>query len=227
MGRTVFVGDLHACRDELDALLQKVGFNADDRLVMVGDLIVRGPDPAGTIELLRSLSARSVRGNHEDRLLRWRADPGENPLGDMSLAAALALKKRDWAYLEGLPLWLDLPDHDVRVIHAGLQPGLPIERQDPRTLMNIRCLDRHGGPLEKRGNLLWGQIYMGPPHVVFGHNARDTPQIHPSATGIDTGCVYGGWLTALVLDAGQKPPSLADRKDALVSVRARKRYTDK
>ena len=85
---------------------------------MVGDLIVRGPDPAGTIELLRSLSARSVRGNHEDRLLRWRADPGDNPIGDMSLAAALTLKKRDWAYLEGLPLWLDLPDHDVRVIHA-------------------------------------------------------------------------------------------------------------
>ncbi|MFO0759884.1 MAG: metallophosphoesterase family protein [Byssovorax sp.] len=227
MGRTVFVGDLHACRDELDALLQKIGFDPGDRLVMVGDLIVRGPDPAGTMEMLRSLGARSVRGNHEDRLLRWKADPQQQPLGDMSLSAALALRKRDWAYLESLPLSLDLPDHGVRVVHAGLVPGIPIEAQDPRVLMNIRCLDRHGGALEKRGNLLWGQVYLGPPHIVFGHNARDTPQIHAWATGIDTGCVYGGYLTALVLAEGQAPPPLADRQDALVSVRARKRYTDK
>ena len=227
MGRTVFVGDLHACRDELDALLQKVGFTADDRLVMVGDLIVRGPDPAGTIELLRSLSARSVRGNHEERLLRWRTDPRSDSLGDLSLSAALALSKRDWAFLEALPLWLDLPEHGVRVIHAGLVPGVPMERQDPRILMNIRSIDKFGSPQEKRGNLLWGQVYLGPPHIVFGHNARDTPQLHPAATGIDTGCVYGGWLTALVLGDGQEPPPLASRQEALVSVRARKRYTDK
>jgi hypothetical protein len=69
-------------------------------------------------------------------------------------------------------------------------------------------------------------LYQGPPHIVFGHNARQVPQLHLDATGIDTACVYGGALTALVLPAGTEPPRLADRRDALVSVRARRVYAD-
>ena len=199
MGRTILVGDVHACRDELDALLAKVAFGAGDRLVMVGDLVVRGPDPRGTLDLLREVSARSVRGNHEDRLLRNRSAPKENPVSDQTLATARLLRKRDWAMLEGLPLWIDLPEHGVRVIHAGLVPGVPIAEQDPHTLMYVRSLDRHGAPVEKRGRVLWGERYAGPEHVVFGHNARPQPQIYAFATGLDTGCVYGGQLTALVL----------------------------
>src|SRR4051812_26914666 len=63
MGRTIFVGDVHGCRDELAALLDRTGFGRGDRLVMVGDLVVRGPDPRGTLALLREVGAVSVRGN--------------------------------------------------------------------------------------------------------------------------------------------------------------------
>jgi hypothetical protein len=224
MERTLFVGDVHACRDELLTLLDKVAFTESDRLVMVGDLVVRGPDPRGTLDLLRSLAAVSVRGNHEDRLLRYREKPAHTPLGNLALATARTLRKRDWAFLSSLPLWLDIPAHDVRVVHAGLVPGVPIEQQDPRTLMDIRCLDRGGAPTDKRGYLLWGKVYSGPPHVVFGHNARQDPQIHAAATGLDTGCVYGGHLTAMLLSKGQTPPPPAERRGTLVSVRARKCY---
>lgn len=227
MGRTILVGDVHACRDELDALLAKVAFGAGDRVVLVGDLVVRGPDPRGTLDLLRTIEARSVRGNHEDRLLRYRSAPKENPISDQTLATARALRKRDWAFLEGLPLWIDLPEHGVRVLHAGLVPGVPITEQDPHTLMYARCLDRDGAAVEKRGRVLWGERYAGPEHVVFGHNARPAPQIHAFATGLDTGCVYGGHLTAMVLSGGERPPAARDRASALVSVKARRRYTDK
>lgn len=226
MPRTVIVGDVHGCRAELDALLGRVGFAADDRLVMVGDLVVRGPDPAGVIDLLASFGARarSVRGNHEDRLLGCRA--GTMPIGDAQLTAMSALRGEHWAFLDALPLWIDLPEHDLRVVHAGVVPGVPIERQAPRTLMYVRCLNQAGEPVEKRGDAVWGARYHGPPHVVFGHNAQAQPQIHPAATGLDTSCVYGGRLTALVLPAGARPPAPADRGDALVSVRARQRYAD-
>jgi hypothetical protein len=228
MPRTIIVGDVHGCRDELARLLDHVGFGEGDRLVMVGDLIVRGPDPCGTLDLLREVNATSVRGNHEDRLLRWRAgrtDPRGEPLGEMSKATARLLRKRDWAWLETLPFWIDLPEHNLRVVHAGLVPGLPIERQDPHTLMYVRCLGRYGEPVERRGGkILWGVAYMGPPHVVFGHNARTDPQVHPWATGIDTGAVYGGRLTAMVLREGEGVPPLSSRSEVLVSVTSRRRY---
>lgn len=225
MSRTVIVGDVHGCRAELEALLAKVAFAAGDRLVMVGDLVARGPDPVGTIELLASLGARAVRGNHEDRLLRFRRRP-ERPLSNAHRAVVAALHDRHWAFLESLPLWIDLPDHRVRVVHAGVLPGVPIERQDPRTLMYVRCLTSSGKPQEDRGDALWGRRYVGPPHVVFGHNALPEPQIHAHATGVDTGAVYGNRLTAMVLLEGAEPPPPASRADVLVSVRSRRAYAD-
>jgi hypothetical protein len=223
MPRTVIVGDVHGCRAELEALLAAVGFGAGDRLVMVGDLIARGPDPTGTIDLLREIGARSVRGNHEDRVLRWRRRR-HRPLGPAHRAVVDVLEERHWAYLESLPLWLDLPEHGVRVVHAGVVPGVPIEKQDARALMYMRCLAPSGKPLEERGSALWGARYASQPHVVFGHNAMAEPQIHAQATGLDTACVYGNRLTAMVLADGSEPPPPKDRASVLVSVPSRKAY---
>jgi len=222
MGRTIIVGDLHACIDELEALLAHVGFSRRDRLVLVGDLVVRGPAPRATLDLLLDVGARAVRGNHEDRLLKMR--DGEMPVGTHQRATMNALKRRHWEFIESLPLWLDLEEHGVRVVHAGVVPGLPIDKQRPRTLMYIRAVAPDGEPIEKRTEPVWGRLYEGPPHVVFGHNAQPEPQIHNWATGLDTGCVYGGRLTAMVLREGERPPPLASRRSALVSIPARRAY---
>ena len=72
--------------------------------------------------------------------------------------------------------------------------------------------------------VLWGERYTGPPHVVFGHNALPAPQIHRWATGLDTGAVYGGRLTAMVLLPREKPPPAGERASVLVSVPARRAY---
>jgi hypothetical protein len=231
MPRTIIVGDLHGCREELEDLLAWVGFATGDRLISVGDVVVRGPDPHGTVTLLRKTGARAVRGNHEDRLLRWlasrdkgRADP---PLGQLARRAVDALRPRDWEWLSGLPLWIDLPEHEVRVVHAGVLPGVPIAQQDPRTLLFMRSIDEHGRPVAERGGPSWAHRWPGPEHVVFGHHAKEEPEIAEHATGIDTGCVYGGRLTAMVLREGERPPPPAERQSVLVSVPARRVWCPK
>jgi hypothetical protein len=168
-------------------------------------------------------------GNHEQRLLAARhASQRGQPLpklGASHAEVAAQLSDDDWAVLESFPLWIDVPEHDVRVVHAGVVPGVAFEAQDPWLLTHIRSIDESGRPSEKWGKL-WGSAYRGSPHIVFGHNARQQPQLHPDATGLDTACVYGGALTALVLTEGAAPPPVANRLDALVSVRARRAYSD-
>lgn len=227
MGRTILIGDIHGCRAELEDLLAYVGLNRDDRVVCVGDLVVRGPEPRGTLAVIRAIGARVVRGNHEDRLLRWRAaenTPTPLRLGQTTRRTALALKARDFELMSTFPLWLDLPEHGIRVVHAGVVPGIPIEDQDRRTLMYVRTLGHRSEPLEARGPQSWAHSYEGPEHIVFGHNAMPEPDMADHATGIDTGAVYGGRLTAMVLRENETVPPRADRRSVLVSVPSRKAY---
>src|SRR5215472_5244349 len=109
MGRTVIVGDVHGCRRELEDLLEKVEFDSDrDRLVFVGDVVARGPDSRGVLDLIDSLQAAVVRGNHEEKVLlgRRRLDriDGEHR------KIAEKLSARQWRQLEATPLWIDLPE---------------------------------------------------------------------------------------------------------------------
>ncbi|HEY3595037.1 MAG TPA: hypothetical protein VGL13_14230, partial [Polyangiaceae bacterium] len=112
----------------------------------------------------------------------------------------------------------------VRLVHGGVVPGVPIEKQSKKSLLTMRYLGPNGEPIEKGGTVLWGTLYVGPPHVVFGHNAQPDLQLHPWATGIDTAAVYGGRLTALVLDDGEHVPPIEDRRERLFSVPAQARY---
>ena len=226
---TVIVGDIHGCSRELSELLERVGPCSGDRVAFVGDLVARGPDPIGVLKLLRQVGATGVRGNHEERLLSARSARrrGENGprLGASHAAVFEALRDEDWELLENLPLKLDLEEHALRVVHAGIVPGVPWEAQDPRLVTHLRSIGDDGTPSDRHGTP-WGARYRGPPHIVFGHNARRDVQLHPDATGLDTGCVYGGALTALVLPAGSEVPPVDARRDALVQVKAYAAYSD-
>ena len=229
MSRSIFIGDVHSCAAELAELLAAVAITQDDCVYFVGDLLSRGPDPLGVLRLFRQLRARSAVGNHEQRLLaarraRLRGEAGPR-LGSSHAEVAAQLGEEEWALLESLPLWIDVPEHGVRVVHAGIVPGLAFDKQDPWMLTHIRSIGRDGKATEKWGTLR-GSLYEGEPHIVFGHNARQRPQLHPHATGLDTACVYGNALTALVLPEGVVPPPPSDRLDAMVSVRARRAYSD-
>ena len=69
--QTIIVGDVHGCLVELDALLRKVRYTHGDRLILVGDLVAKGPDSAGVVARARELGALGVRGNHDERVLSW------------------------------------------------------------------------------------------------------------------------------------------------------------
>jgi len=225
MSITAIVGDVHGCAGELEALLEQIRFDEhEDRLVFVGDLVVRGPDSAGVLALARRLGARAVRGNHEDRLLSWRRHG--KPLGAEHARVADVLSDDDWLMLEAMPLWIDLPEHNVRVVHAGLIPGTPLERTPAEAMLKVRTIDARGRwSDEPDAGPLWAARYEGPPHVVFGHHARAEPQLHPWATGIDTGCVYGGRLTAAVLGEGEGMPRAHRAAGVLRSTPARRSYS--
>ncbi|MFO0673855.1 MAG: metallophosphoesterase [Polyangiaceae bacterium] len=223
--RTIIVGDVHGCCAELEALLARIGFSTGDRLVFVGDLIARGPDSLGVLAVARRTGAVIVRGNHEQKIIDWKEGNGRSTLGETHLEVAIAMRDVDWTLVETSPLWVDLPEHGARIVHAGLVPGVAIEEQDPAVLLHVRVVEPKGKGTG--GKVLWGAAYDGPPHVVFGHNALEGLQLHPWATGLDSGCVYGRALTAMVLDRGEPiPANVNERRKKLVTQPAARVYYD-
>lgn len=223
MGRTIIVGDVHGCPDELVHLLEQVRFDTGDRLVFVGDLVARGPDSLGVLDVVHEKGALLVRGNHEAKLLLAKQRGDLSILNPGHRKVAEELRPRDWKLLEWAPVSLDLPEHNLRVVHAGINPSKPWEKQDERDLLHIRVVKN-----EYDEPVLWSELYFGPTHLVFGHHAMAGLQLHAFSTGLDTGCVYGNRLTALVLAEGEKVlSSIEDRKmKQLCSVAAKRIYFD-
>jgi hypothetical protein len=202
--RTLIVGDVHGCREELEDLLEQAQWEADDRLILVGDLVAKGPDSLGVVRLVRKLGGRAARGNHDEHCLRWwRAQRAGLPLPELAPAhrrVAEELKQEDWEWLADQPLWIELPEHDALVVHAGLVPSVPLEAQKPHDLMNMRSILEDGSASRSyEEGTPWAELWPGPTLVLFGHDAVRGFQSHPHALGLDTGCVYGGWLTGLWL----------------------------
>lgn len=230
MSRTIWIGDVHGCADELSDLLDDISPVEGDTVVFVGDLVARGPDTPGVIRIAKQFGSKAVLGNHEHRILVAHAarktGSGVVRLGASHEALLHELSESDWQYLRDLPLSLEFPNHNVRVVHAGVRPGVKFEQQEPWTLLHIRSLTKKGAASDRYSSESWAASYSENPHIIFGHNAQAGLQLHPYATGLDTACVYGGYLTALVLEEGQSPPPVQDRPDCLRSVPARRRHVD-
>jgi predicted phosphodiesterase len=207
MERTFVVGDVHGCLDELQSLLRQGGVARGDRVVLAGDLVGKGPDSHGVVQLVREMGALAVLGNHDSYSLEvWhRRQQGETRRPRRWLLDSL--DEADWAFLESLPLFLRLGrehegEPEVAVVHAGAVPGVPLEKQERDNLLNLRSMVGGTAPT---GRLLmrwpWAAVWRGPEHIVFGHDAVRGLQQYPLATGLDTGCVYGRELTALEFPA--------------------------
>jgi hypothetical protein len=229
VARTIVIGDVHGCSAELGDLLGALQVATSDRIYFVGDLIGRGPDSRGVLAKVRQLSAFSIQGNHERRLLEVRQSgtTGRRArLGPGHRKMMQSFTDEDWQTMAKMPLYAELPDHELVIAHAGIQPLVPLAQQDPWVLTHLRSFDENGEPSHRDGSRSWAASHAGPTHVVFGHNAVRGLQLHEHATGLDTGCVYGGRLTALVLQQGQAVPPLEERNRAIVSVPARRQYYD-
>ncbi len=217
--RTIVIGDVHGCLEELDALLSLVSAKGGEELVFVGDLVDRGPDPVGVVRRVRELGARCVMGNHDEKHVRFakhearrRREPGyTNPvaMNDERTREHRMLSADDLAFLAARPTYLRLDARWV-VVHGGFETGRTIEEQKNAVMLRMRHVDLLGRmvSLGQEGPLTspWASRWQGPESVVYGHDVHDLedPRIdHPaegvSCYGIDTGCCFGGRLTALLL----------------------------
>lgn len=210
MARTLIVGDVHGCLDELRALVKACDYRNGDRLLFVGDLVAKGPDSQGVVQFAREHAASCVLGNHEAHVLKFRN--GKTP-GPNHLKVAQSLTEADWLYLEELPLHFVLEPFNTVVVHAGLVPGVALEKQSREHQLTLRSFDGDDQPTSRVVGAPWASRWPGPQRIVFGHDAIRGLQKYPHALGLDTGCVYGRELTALVLP-----------ENRLVSVQAKRAY---
>jgi diadenosine tetraphosphatase ApaH/serine/threonine PP2A family protein phosphatase len=201
MGRTFVVGDIHGCYDELQSLLEKVNLNAQDRVIAVGDLTVKGPKSREVLELFSQDDRfSSVIGNHDLALVKYLK--GESiylkTTQQKTFKEVLAGGKHLLEYLTSLPSYIELDKHIV--VHAGVRPEVPLDRQVIEDLVELRTLgpdrtDRDGKP--------WYEQYDGEKTVLFGHWPAPIPRRGKRAIGLDTGCVYGYQLTAYIIEENQ------------------------
>lgn len=209
------IGDVHGCVDELRELLALLGYRDGGavppegrKAIFLGDLVDRGPDSPGVLRLVMELVeaglALCVPGNHDNRLLRTLR--GRNTHRTHGLAETLeqlaqeppAFIAQIEAFLASLPSHLMLDGNQLVVAHAGMPRHLQ-GRDTPRARdfalygATTGETDEYGLPV--RGN--WAAGYRGRAMVVYGHTPVAEPTWLHRTINIDTGCVFGGRLTAL------------------------------
>ena len=196
--RTIVVGDIHGCYDELIALLEKVDVKESDKVVSVGDLIVKGPKSREVLQLFMTDARFStVIGNH-DLALRRRWNGEDVILKPAQKEVHKELKGEKDAYtsfLNRLPFVIDLGTH--LVVHAGLRPNVELYSQTTGDLTRLRTL---GPDRESDEGTPWYHVYYGEKTVLFGHWPAPEPRRGKKAIGLDTGCVYGYNLTAYIIE---------------------------
>lgn len=215
-GRVAIVGDIHGCADEFELLLGKLALTRHDRLILLGDLVNRGPDSARVIALARQHAHRSLLGNHELRLLNYRRTGDPSHLKRADYDTLRRLSDKDWAYLAAMPLMYPIPEYQTVCVHGGFVPGRPWWSQPARVVTRIQVVSPEGEPA-KRADFPdephWSERWQGPPFVIYGHTPRSAPHATRWTLGLDTACAQGGALTACILPGRD-----------LVQVPARERY---
>ncbi|GAA0924573.1 MULTISPECIES: polynucleotide kinase-phosphatase [Streptomyces violaceusniger group] len=220
------IGDIHGCRSELETLLGKLGYalRRDDlgrpvdaghpegrTAVFVGDLVDRGPDSPGVLRLVMGMvasgAALCVPGNHENKLARYLkgrkvrvthglAETVEQLDREHRADPAFVDRARD--FIESLVSHYVLDGGSLVVCHAGLP-----EKYHGRTSGRVRSHALYGettGETDEFGlpvRYPWAEDYRGRAAVVYGHTPTPRASWLNNTICLDTGCVFGGRMTAL------------------------------
>lgn len=236
IARVICVGDVHGCYDELRDLLVHVKYRPGDLVLLLGDMVAKGPASHSVVRLAREIGAISVRGNHDFEVIRnYLLDKRGPQAGSGSskqptqgapqplrtkisdhLRIARSMDSKDMEWLMRLPYYIHSPDLGSLFVHAGMIHSVDVARQNPWVMMNVRSATEDGKVSPRcLHHFPWAKYWEGPLTIYFGHDAARGLQIYDHAMGLDTGCVYGERLSAIMLPSKQ-----------IVSVPARKAYID-
>ncbi|OMH82079.1 Bis(5'-nucleosyl)-tetraphosphatase, symmetrical [Zancudomyces culisetae] len=245
--RILFFGDIHGCINEFNRMLEMLEFNkSKDLVVLLGDLVGKGPSPLEVIDRAIEIGAIAVRGNHDDLVLRWRnyldKHEGEAVMGTDGfpysdfrvngehINIARMMDEIHYQYLLSLPVILKIKTSRNVIIgvHAGLDPSKSLFKQDCSVIMRMRNILDGGNPVSKKslGGAPWYDVWnkaalLTVDHsnsegkvveegyaedllpcdidlIVYGHDAGRELQIHERTLGLDSGAVYGKYLSAYV-----------------------------
>ena len=185
--RTLIIGDIHGCYEELQLLLEKFNPESSDRIFSVGDVINRGPESGKCITLLKELNAKTVMGNHEHWYLK------SYPFEDNTVTSFGFRRLEIEDHIE----WIrSLPYYDITndfiVVHAGFDPAVSFQDNSRDLLVSVRILEHTGAP--------WFDSYHGSKPIYFGHWAKLGLFFGKNVTNLDTGCVYGGKLSGYIVE---------------------------
>jgi serine/threonine protein phosphatase 1 len=190
--RTLIIGDIHGCFDELQALMDAAALATDDVVVSVGDLVDRGPAPAEVVRWFRERKGSVVlMGNHERKhvrdVLSYSQEVTRVQMGDAYADGV--------AWMKGLPYFYETPE--VRVVHAALIPGVPLAQQPEAILAGTTSGEAQLKKIIPNG--WWHETYDDDVPVAFGHHVvGPEPLIREGKIyGLDTGACHGKRLTAL------------------------------
>lgn len=194
---TILIGDIHGCSRELSLLLDRISPTDGAQLVFMGDLVNKGPDPAGVVKTLRGLDCICLRGNHDADHLKWN-EGNFTPKPDSRRTKKAFPPEEYAAYLElvrHMPYFYE--DETLVALHAALLPDLTLHEQPRDILTGELTLDNSW----KNGIDLGRPLVVG--HKRYSKNPAEPYIVEGKFYGIDTGCVYGGALTALSLPSGK------------------------
>jgi serine/threonine protein phosphatase 1 len=186
-----FIGDVHGCFDELRELTLLLNLKKNDEVILLGDMINRGPLAADVLKFVYYNNYKCVTGNHE-------ADYQKNHLTDnryINLRRQITDEIHNW--IMKLPVFIDTDEFTA--VHAGLEPGVPPSASKPEILYTIRTWDGKGNNLKDPSNPPWYDFYTSEKPVFYGHWAKLGLNLRKNTFGLDSGCVYGNMLTAMEL----------------------------
>jgi hypothetical protein len=214
------IGDVHGCREELEELLEKLGYKYDDGLylhplerkpVFLGDIIDRGPDSLWILNLVLNLcqnkKAIYIPGNHEILLFKYfqnktiKQEFGiETTISEMENLnpdKKEQLKERFLKFMDNCSPYLILDGGNLLVTHGAIRESMMgrLHKKIWRYCMygsTTGEIDEQGFPVR----LDWAFDYTGEPLVVYGHVPLEEATLRNKTINIDTGCIFGGKLTA-------------------------------
>lgn len=209
--RNIVIGDIHGCLIEFEELLEKISYNSsNDRLILLGDLVDRGPYSAEVIKKAREMNLESVMGNHEFNLLKKYNNPNYY---DKSKKYYEKLSDEDLDYIFHMPPFIKV--NNYLIVHGGLRPNINIDLQKKEDLLSLRYLDSNMNTyslsefkkIKNNEIKFWTHFWNGPESIIYGHQVHCLGSVllekkdqNVFCIGMDSGCCFGGNLSALILE---------------------------